>query len=81
MNAITSRQNHRRTITTAIQVVLPAGSLAHATLFALIASLLVPYGPVRAYLWASLGAPGVNALALMLARPLAARSRAAALPG
>src|SRR2546427_263134 len=45
------------------------GSLAHATLFALIASLLVPYGPVRAYLWASLGALSVNGLALMLARP------------
>jgi hypothetical protein len=57
------------------------GSLAHATLFALIASLLAPYGPVRAYLWASLGALGVNGLALMLARPAAARSRAAALPG
>ncbi len=57
------------------------GSLAHATLFALIASLLVPYGPVRAYLWASLGALSVNGLALMLARPVAARSRAAALPG
>src|SRR5438093_334973 len=57
------------------------GSLGHALQYALIALLIVTYVTVRAYLWASLGALGVNGLALMLARPVAARSRAAALPG
>jgi hypothetical protein len=50
------------------------GSLSHATMFALIASLLVPRGLAWTYAWASLAALGVNAAALGLAwRPADAR--------
>jgi hypothetical protein len=45
------------------------GSLAHATMFVLVASMLVPYGLVWTYSWASLGAIAVNAIALSVVRP------------
>jgi hypothetical protein len=44
------------------------GSLAHATMFVLIASLLVRHGLVWTYSWASLGAIAVNGLALSAVR-------------
>jgi hypothetical protein len=44
------------------------GSLAHGAMFALVASLLVPYGLVRAYAWSALAALGTSALALAWAR-------------
>jgi hypothetical protein len=40
------------------------GSLAHATMFVLVASWLIPYGLVWTYCWASLSAVAVNGLAL-----------------
>src|SRR5262249_29003475 len=42
------------------------GSLAHATMFVLVASWLMPYGLVWTYGWASLSAVGVNGLALVV---------------
>jgi hypothetical protein len=46
------------------------GSLSHATMFAIIAALLEPHGLAATYLWASLGALAVNALAVVgLRRP------------
>jgi hypothetical protein len=44
------------------------GSLAHATMFVLVASLLIPYGLLWTYGWASLGAVAVNGLALAVVR-------------
>ncbi len=48
------------------------GSLAHATMFALVASLLVAHGPVSTYTWAAVGALFVNGLALGVVRRAAA---------
>ena len=42
------------------------GSLAHATMFVLVASWLMPYGLVSTYCWASLSAVAVNGLALLV---------------
>lgn len=42
------------------------GSLAHATMFVLVASWLMPYGMVWTYGWASLSAVAVNGLALLV---------------
>ena len=42
------------------------GSLAHATMFVLVASWLMPYGLVWTYGWASLSAVAVNGLALLV---------------
>lgn len=44
------------------------GSLAHATMFALLASMLARHGLVWTYGWASLSALAVNGLALAVAR-------------
>jgi hypothetical protein len=44
------------------------GSLAHATMFVLLASLLVSWGIARTYTLASLAALAVNGLALVVAR-------------
>jgi hypothetical protein len=42
------------------------GSLAHATMFVLVASWLLPYGLVWTYGWASLSAVVVNGLVLLV---------------
>jgi hypothetical protein len=42
------------------------GSLAHATMFVLVAHWLIPYGVVWTYGWASLSAIAVNGLALVV---------------
>jgi hypothetical protein len=42
------------------------GSLAHATMFVLVARWLMPYGVVWTYGWASLSAIAVNGLALLV---------------
>jgi hypothetical protein len=49
------------------------GSLAHATMFVLVASWLVPYGLVWTYGWASLSAITVNGLALLVMNPAGCR--------
>jgi len=46
------------------------GSLAHATMFVVVASLLIPYGLVSTYAWASVSAVAVNGLALSVVRRL-----------
>lgn len=45
------------------------GSLAHATMFALVGSLLTVHGLVWTYVWGALGALAVNALAVAVVRP------------
>jgi hypothetical protein len=44
------------------------GSLAHAAMFALVSSWLVPHGLVRTYAWSALVALGTSALALAWTR-------------
>jgi hypothetical protein len=50
------------------------GSLAHATMFALVASLLVAHDLVWTYFWGALGALAVNALAVAVVRTRGSRS-------